>query len=93
MEEEHYSKVMILEDLIEAQLLKAILDEKKIPYRIRSFHDAAYNGLFQMQKGLEQILAPAAYHLEIKAIYRDILEYGNQNQSEEMGYDPESSVE
>ena len=65
-----YIKVTILENTIEAQLIESILSEKKIPHRIRSFHDTAYDGLFQMQKGWGELLAP-------EAVKNDILEIVN----------------
>jgi hypothetical protein len=43
-----YIKIMVLENTIEAQLIDSILSEKNIPHRIRSFHDTAYDGLFQL---------------------------------------------
>ena len=51
MEQEVYVKVGILESGIEAQLLDSILDERNIPHHIQSYHDTAYDGLFQTQKG------------------------------------------
>ena len=51
MEYEAYAKVDILENEIEAQLLDSILNERNIPHHIQSYHDTAYNGLFQTQKG------------------------------------------
>ena len=46
-----YIKIAGLENIVEAQLMVSILEEKEIPHRIRSFHDTAYDGLFQFQKG------------------------------------------
>jgi len=45
--------------MLEAQLVESILKEKEIPCRIRSFHDTAYDGLFQFQKGWGEVYAPA----------------------------------
>lgn len=65
---ETYVKVTVLENAIETQLIESILDEKALPYRIRSFHDTAYDGLFQMQKGWGELLAPASVKDEISEI-------------------------
>lgn len=46
-----YQKIAILENVIEAQVLGALLEEDGIPHRIGSFHDTAYDGLFQFQRG------------------------------------------
>ena len=72
MEEEPYTKVDILESQIEAQLLDSILNERGIPHHIKSFHDTAYDGIYQVQKGWGQISAPASCSEEIAEILSDI---------------------
>lgn len=72
MEEEPYKKVDILESQIEAQLLDSILNERGIPHHIKSFHDTAYDGIYQVQKGWGQISAPASWSEEIAEILSDI---------------------
>ncbi len=67
-----YRKVAILENGIEAQLLEAILLEREIPHLLRSYHDTAYNGLFQAQKGWGFISAPDEYHGQVEEILADI---------------------
>lgn len=62
---EAYIKIAGLENIVEAQLMVSILEEKEIPHRIRSFHDTAYDGLFQFQKGWGEIFAPSAFNEEI----------------------------
>ena len=49
--ESAYTRVAVIENQIEAQLIGSILSEQGIPHRIRSFHDTAYDGLFQFQQG------------------------------------------
>lgn len=44
-------KIMTLENEIEAYRIKDILDSEGIPHIIRTYHDAAYDGLFQGQYG------------------------------------------
>jgi hypothetical protein len=72
MGEEPYRKVDILESQIEAQLLDSILNERGIPHYIKSFHDTAYDGIYQVQKGWGQISAPASCIQEIAEILSDI---------------------
>ena len=48
---EDYRKIAIMENEIEARLLDSILTERDIPHLMRSYHDTAYDGLFQTQKG------------------------------------------
>jgi hypothetical protein len=62
---EPFEKIAIIGNLVEAQVVESMLKEQKIPYRIRSFHDTAYDGLFQFQKGWGEIYAPAEQKEEI----------------------------
>jgi hypothetical protein len=50
-QESAYTRVAVIDNQIEAQLIGSILAEQDIPYRIQSYHDTAYDGLFQFQKG------------------------------------------
>lgn len=72
MDQEAYDKVDLLENEIEAQLLESILNERGIPHRIRSYHDTAYDGLFQTQKGWGFVSAPAAWSEAIERILDEI---------------------
>ena len=63
-----YIKITVLENTIEAQLIDSILSEKNIPHRIRSFHDTAYDGLFQFHKGWGELYAPLTIKDEILEI-------------------------
>ena len=65
-------KIVVLEDQFEAQLLSSILTERDIPFSLRSYHDTAYDGLFQTQKGWGTISAPASYQDEIAEILSDM---------------------
>ena len=67
-----YAKIATLENEFEAQLLVSILEEREIPHRLRSYHDTAFDGLFQTQKGWGVIQAPEAYADEIMEILSDI---------------------
>jgi len=67
-----FVKIAPLENLIEAQVLEDVLKERNIPFRIRSFHDTAYDGLFQLQKGWGEIYSPPEYKGEIIGIIEGI---------------------
>lgn len=67
-----YQKIGTLENEFEAQLLESIMLEREIPHRLRSYHDTAFDGLFQTQKGWGVVLAPRAYTDEILEIISDI---------------------
>lgn len=63
-----FVKIATLSDLPQAQVLESILVERAIPHRIRSYHDTAYDGLFQFQKGWGDIYAPLDRKQEIQEI-------------------------
>ena len=69
---EEFKKVIVLENEIEARLLDSVLNERNIPHRIRSYHDSAYDGIFQAQKGWGVMLAPPEYEEEVLSIYQDL---------------------
>ncbi len=58
---QEFIKISVLESMIEAQLVESILDRLEIPHRIQSFHDTAYDGLFQFQKGWGALWAPSVH--------------------------------
>ncbi|MCF8025866.1 MAG: hypothetical protein K9J79_08895 [Desulfobacteraceae bacterium] len=67
-----YIRISGIDNPFEAQLLGSILEERGIPHRIRSHHDTAYDGLFQMQKGWGEIYSPQEYKNEILEILDQI---------------------
>ena len=69
---EQFKRILILENEIEAQLLDSILTERDIPHRIRSYHDSAYDGIFQAQKGWGVVMAPLTFKETIISIYQDL---------------------
>jgi len=62
-------KILIFRNEIEAMLLHEILTDKEIPHLIRSYHDSAYDGLWQSQSGWGHIEAPEEIKEEIISIY------------------------
>ena len=69
---EEYIKITAIEDPIEAQLISSVLTERDIPHQVYSFHDTAFNGLFQTQKGWGKLMAPPAFRDLILEIVEDI---------------------
>ena len=69
---ESYVKTAILENEFEAQLLDSILTERDIPHCLISYHDTAYNGLYQTQLGWGYLTAPTTYKDEIEEILADL---------------------
>jgi len=69
---EGYVKVATLDNEIEALLLESVLEERGTPYILRSYHDTAYDGLFQAQKGWGVVTAPREWREEILEIIDDL---------------------
>jgi len=65
-------KILIFKNEFEASLLDEILNDKNIPHIIRSYHDSAYDGLWQNQSGWGHIEAPAEYREEILKTYNEM---------------------
>jgi hypothetical protein len=65
-------KILILKNAVEANLLEEILKEKEVPCIIRSYHDLAYDGLWQTQTAWGQLDAPEEFKEEILKIYYEI---------------------
>jgi hypothetical protein len=70
--DQDFVNIAILDNIIEAQLIDSVLNEYDIPHRIRSFHDTAYDGLFQFQIGWGALWAPVSSRAEILEILNDI---------------------
>ncbi len=68
----NYQKITTLQNEIQARLLESELKKRKIPHFLRSYHDAAYNGIYQQQKGWGIIEAPIEYKEEILSVLTDI---------------------
>jgi hypothetical protein len=69
---EQFEKILILDNEIEAELLDSILIERDIPHLIQSYHDSAYDGIYQAQKGWGVVMAPEAFKEVIMSIYQDL---------------------
>jgi len=79
---EEFKKILVLDNEIEAQLMDSILMERNIPHRMKSYHDSAYDGIFQAHKGWGHIEAPLNYKEEIMAIRADL---PLRNHKEDLG--------
>lgn len=64
-----YEKILMLQNDIEAQRFSAILDEEGITHRVVSYHDTAYDGLFQMQFGWGHLEAAPEDGPRIRELY------------------------
>ncbi len=67
-----YIKIATIEDEFEAQILASILTERQIEHYLKSFHDSAYDGLFQRNYGWGALFATKDKEQEILEIIEDI---------------------
>jgi len=70
-------KILVLRNAVEAGLIDEILTEKGIPHIIRSFHDSAYDGLWQTQSSWGRLDAPPEFMEEILKIYDEMSQSDN----------------
>lgn len=74
-------KVLDFNNEFEARLLDEILTEKNIPHLIRSYHDSAYDGLWQMQSSWGHLEAPEEYREDILLTYNQMSPASAENQN------------
>jgi hypothetical protein len=75
------AKILSLNNEFEAKLLDEILTDKSIPHIIRSYHDSAYDGLWQMQSSWGHVEAPEEYREEILATFAQMSSESSENQN------------
>ncbi|MFP3959408.1 MAG: hypothetical protein ACLFUM_06100 [Spirochaetaceae bacterium] len=73
MNDVKFEKILDLHNDAEARLLHAHLEERGIPHLVRSYHDPAYDGIFQVQFGWGHIEAPPEYRDAILEIHADLI--------------------
>ncbi|MBU1078716.1 MAG: hypothetical protein KKH98_15560 [Spirochaetes bacterium] len=56
MKDEKLKELFIYTDLVVLKKIEMILSEKQIRFMVRSYEDAAYDGLFTLAKGKGKIL-------------------------------------
>jgi len=57
---EDVENIIELNNELEAQLMDQLLNDRNIPHMLRTYHDSAYDGVFQ-QATWGHIEAPASY--------------------------------
>jgi hypothetical protein len=69
---ESLEKITTIKNDIEAMCLKGELQQRGIPHIVQSYHDSAYDGLFQSQGVWGHVEAPAEHRDEILQILDDL---------------------
>lgn len=67
-----YKKIAVLENQIQAQRLEEILLQEEVPHVIGSYHDSAYDGLFQAGRGWGYVEADAEHEVYILEILKSL---------------------
>ncbi len=80
---EDFEKIFIVKNEVEASFWEMVLQEREIPHVLRSYHDSAYDGLFQMQKGWGVLYAPEKYRTVIEAIRSEVDSENPDHEAEE----------
>lgn len=65
-------KILALSSEIEALRIKEILESNGIPHLVRSFHDSAYDGIFQNQYGWGVLEADESDEDRILKLIKDL---------------------
>lgn len=71
-------KVALLQNEIEAELLEMELTKRNIPHCIVSYHDSAFDGLFQLYRGWGHVEAPGEHKATILSVIEAIRQPGSE---------------
>ena len=67
-----FERIVVLDNEVEAQFLDAELSALNIPHFMRSYHDSAFDGVFQMSSGWGHVEADVTFRDRILNILHDI---------------------
>ena len=73
-----FEKIAVLDNEVQAELLDGVLSGQDIPHIMQSYHDSAYDGLFQAQRGWGHVAAPAKFRDEILATIENLKRQAEQ---------------
>ena len=65
-------KILELRSEVEARLLSGLLEQKGIPHMLHSYHDSAYDGMWQTQTSWGSLDADDENREEILKIYNEM---------------------
>ena len=69
---DNIKKIAVLDNIVQAQMLESLLKERNIPHVMKTYHDSAYDGLFQGQQGWGHVEAPVEHEAEIRTLLDDL---------------------
>lgn len=70
--DQRFEKIATLDNEVEAQLLDAVLNDRRIPHLMVTYFDSVYSGVFQGTGGWGRIESSAQFRDEIMAIIEEI---------------------
>jgi len=70
-DDEEYENILILANMVEADLMERLLSEQDIPYYIRPWQDVSFDGIFVERKGYGWLMGRRADENIIRTIYKD----------------------
>ncbi|MGD0519520.1 MAG: hypothetical protein ABSA26_18455 [Thermoguttaceae bacterium] len=79
---ERFDKIANISNDVEALRLRGELEERGIPHAMYSYHDSAYDGLFQFSAGWGRVEAPLQRRDEILEILDTIRRESDQQNAE-----------
>jgi len=71
-------KILTLKSETEAMLLSGLLDQANIPHYLKSFHDSAYDGMWQTQTSWGTLWADEVNRDAIMKIYNEMSPPGTE---------------
>jgi hypothetical protein len=70
---EKLERIVVINNEFEARRLEEILLDRQIPFIVKSYHDTAYDGLWQTKSAWGHIEAPEKYREEIMQLYSEMV--------------------
>lgn len=69
-----YVPIVTLHNLVQANLIRSLLIEEEIPFRINEYRDPGFGSFFRKEPGWGHVAAPPEFHERIVRIFEDMKE-------------------
>ncbi|RKX71638.1 MAG: hypothetical protein DRP60_14805 [Spirochaetes bacterium] len=66
---EQFENILVLTDIVEADLMEKLLSEEDLPFYIRPWRDVNFDGIFAEQKGFGWLMGRIADEKQIRTIF------------------------
>ncbi len=70
-DKEQFENILVLTDIVEADLMEKLLSEENLPFYIRPWRDVNFDGMFAEQKGFGWLMGRKADEEKIRTIYAE----------------------